>query len=678
MPWVRLHAMKDYYDMARLVEEVPGAKGTFNYVPSLWDQIESLGRGEDLDRLEIVSRKPESSLDEEERLFVAKNGFSCQYDTMIRSSPRYDALYRKYSPDAGEPEAALQADEQTLRDILVWYHLAWCNRTLREREEISRLVEKDADFTFEEKIALLDTVRTFMKEIVAYHGRLETDGRIEISTTPYYHPILPILFDPESPRIACPGMILPKGGFSLAKDAETQIARAVARHRELFGRNPDGFWPSEGSVSPEVARQMAANGVKWIATDEENLRISLGKDRLTGKEKYRPYRYGGVHFFFRDHGLSDRIGFVYQRQDTDWCIADFLQHLGNIEKSLPDDGPYVVPVILDGENCWEHYPNQGKDFLLGLYRKLAEDPRFEMTTFREALDLFENAPELERLHSGSWIDANFTTWIGDPVKNRAWSYLYKARMAVMKALENGTVPDEKRTELMEHVYAAEGSDWFWWFGEGHTSSYDAHFDHLFRRRLEAIYRLLEISPPEHLFRPLDSRWKDRRSYILPTYRIHPEINGRINHYWEWQAAGTCYPLGGSMQRSEHKIEKLLFGFDRENLYFQIHSPLIRRKNEKHETAFELQFTKPVEKRFSLPLRDDAGDGRFDGGRFAVDQLLEVALPFASLGALLEPGDAIEFQVALIVDGREEEILPEGAPIRLPFPSETFDEENWYV
>jgi len=677
MPWVRLHAIKDYFDMGRAVEEIPGATAVFNFVPSLWEQLDKIASGEWQDQHEEVCRKPASELTADERFFVAQHFFSCPYDTMIAPHPPYRELYYRFGPQ-GNPRSILTAGDASVIDLQVWYHLAWCGHTLRETPLVRRLIEKGRRFTFEEKIELLDAIRDFIREIPLFYKRLAGAGKAEISTTPYYHPILPLLLNPDSAEVACPGLRLPRERMPLEADADKQVGRAIAYHERLFGSRPAGFWPSEGSVSPETTRLFARHGVRWIATDEEVLRLSLGKAELTPLDRYRVYQHEGVCLFFRDHDLSDRIGFHYAATEPHAAVENFLARLREIRKSLPAAGDFVVPVILDGENCWEFYKDQGWPFLTELYHRIAADPDFEITTCGKVVEQdAAQAVRLHHLHSGSWIFANFTTWIGDPVKNKAWSYLYEARRTAEIALKSDSLSSNAKEELEESILAAEGSDWFWWFGEGHTSAYDSLFDELFRHRLKTIYRLIGQAAPEHLSQPVDDRWTGARRYTLPTYRIRPRINGKVGSYYEWLAAGACYPQAGAMQRAQVRFAKLLYGFDDDNLYFRLESPLFGASEMLRDASVEIVFTAPTEKRFSIPL-GDAGAAQSSGFRTAKGRCVDAAIRFSSLKDGFTPGEEIAFYVALNQDGREVERLPETMPIVLPFPTETFDDENWYV
>lgn len=681
MPWVRLHAMKDYYDMGRLVNEIDGARAVFNFVPSLWDQIEHIARGEWLDDHERLSRRNCAELTDEEKRFVAQHFFSCPYDTMIAPYPAYRDLYHRFGPQ-GAPDQIVSADPKLITDIQVWFHLAWCGHSLQEDPFVAGLMEKGANFSHDEKIHLLDLIREFIGRIPAFFREMAEKGRVELSATPYYHPILPLLLEPDAAHVACPALALPRDRFALEADARAHVRRAIERHEELFGQAPAGFWPAEGSVSPRAAEVFAEHGVRWIATDEHVLRHSLGGGELNGETKFQAYSYNGVAIFFRDLRLSDRIGFEYAHFRKDEAAADFLRHLNTIRESLPERDGFIVPVILDGENCWEFYKQHGWPFLVEFYRSLVNDPGINLVTFSEHLEQAPAPTELAHLHSGSWIGANFTTWVGDPIKNKAWNLLYQTLKAAAIAIERGTVADDKRAELQELIYAAEGSDWFWWFGEGHSSAYDSMFDLLFRKHLRAIYRLIGEEEPASLLQPVDDRWLDKRPYVLPTHTIHPRIDGTRGHYWEWLPAGVCYPQGGSMQRGQVLLSRLLFGFDDDHLFFRVETPLLVSRVATDGLTLEFRFQRPENKRFALDLRrTDWAWQTEEGLRLAVNHCIEAELPFSEIRApelAFKAGDPIEFYVVLKRDGQEVERLPQGTVIHLPYPGDCFDRENWFI
>lgn len=693
MPWVRLHAIKDYYDMARIVDEVKGAKVVINFVPSLWDQIEAIANGRELDLHEIISRKRVEDLTDDEKLYVAKHFFSCQVNTMILPYKEYKSLYFRFGPD-GDKNLVLQAKDQSICDLQVWYHLTWCGHSLREKPFVDQLFKKGSNFTHEEKTKLLDIQRELLAEIPIYYRELIKKGKIEVSSTPYYHPILPLLLEPDSAHVACPQMELPNNSFSLEKDAEWHLQSAIKNHNEIFGVNPVGFWPAEGSVSSKALEMFKENGVKWVATDEEVLRLSLKKDKLSAEEKYRLYSHKNVNIFFRDHSLSDQIGFVYQGYKAKEAVKEFMGHLHSIHEALPNEGDFVVPVILDGENCWEFYEQQGRPFLLELYSNLVNDPLIKMQTCEEIISDSSSAYNLDYLHTGSWIDANFTTWVGDPVKNRGWEYLYKARTAVAQAIESNELNEEQYSSVMREVYAAEGSDWFWWFGEGHSSEYDSMFDLLFRKRLMHIYKLLGMNIPAYLEEAVDDSIGKAR-YTLPTEMISPQMDGLAGSYMEWMSAGECSATGGSMQKSTVLVDKINFGFDREFLYLKISGNIFKNRKNLEGKQIVINLQTETNGKVKLKLAENGTEsveysesdakkvqnGQNNGIIQKLGEYLEVALPLVLLGGQFghwKQDSRIGFNVALVKSNRELERLPEDGYITFDAPDSRFVEQNWFV
>ncbi|RME19273.1 MAG: hypothetical protein D6800_14480, partial [Candidatus Zixiibacteriota bacterium] len=417
MPWVRLHATKDYLDMPLMAAAQPEVKVTFNLVPSLLDQIELYLHGGTDPHLEL-SRVNPSEASTETRLEIIDSFFLGNAATMIEPYPHFRALYRKARANGNKGESLARLfSSAELRDLQVWSNLVWADPLFREEEPLRSLFAKGRYFTEEEKHALLDWQLQLMGRIVPTYRRLLEDGHIDISFTPYYHPILPLLCDTNVALEALPSLSLPRRRFRHPEDARTQIELAAEKYRELFGRELQGMWPSEGSVSEEVAELAKDAGLKWIATDEEILHHSLAKSRLSQHENpiHAVYQVGdGLRILFRDHGLSDRIGFVYSTWPAQRAVEDFLEHIKALRRRYREHlDSTVVPVILDGENAWEYFHDDGREFLERLYARLAEDPEIETVTFSQAATEM-TAHSLPRLFAGSWINHNFRIWIGHP------------------------------------------------------------------------------------------------------------------------------------------------------------------------------------------------------------------------------------------------------------------------
>ena len=545
MPWVRLHTTRNYYQMAAILEDYPLLRVTFNLTPVLVRQMEDYAAG--AEDLYLLAAGDAESLGEEERRFLLTHYFDLNAETSIEPYPGYRELWELRGRDnraetVGEALARFTAADY--RDLQVWFHLVWTDPELREKDPfLRRLMEKGRGFTEEEKKGLLRRHREIIRATLPLYRRLDEAGQIEAITTPFYHPILPLLIDTASARRADPGLAVPP--YSAPQDAAAQLELALAFHAERFGRAPRGLWPAEHAVSPEMVPLLARAGIRWTISDEQVLARSLGVEiRRDGEGNvlnpgmlYRPYRavHGGgeVAMVFRDHVLSDLIGFEYRKMPGEEAAADLCRRLGRIRDALRGEpGNHLVTIALDGENPWEWYPGDKTVFLHALYRNLSADPGFRAVTVGSYLE--ENPPEavIDRLATGSWVDGSLARWIGSPAKNRAWELLADARSALLAAEKGDEAdgaraplpapapagqpglagghprlaarpPRERRAlrEAREHLYAAEGSDYTWWL-DSMPAHLAAPFDALLRQRLIRLYESLGRTPPPGLSQPL--------------------------------------------------------------------------------------------------------------------------------------------------------------------------------
>ena len=416
---------------------------------------------------------------------------------------------------------------------------------------------------------------------------MQDRGQLEIMTTPYTHPILPLLADTDAGRIAVPQINLPHTRFQWSEDIPRHLSIAWEMYLDRFEQEPWGLWPSEQSVSPTILPYITHQGFKWICSDEAVLGHSIGhwfhRDEAGNVSEpellYRPYRleteHGELAMVFRDHRLSDLIGFTYSGMNPRLAAADLIGHLEAIARSLkshqdnPDtalEKPWLVTIALDGENCWEYYPRDGMPFLEALYARLSRDEDIKLVTVKEFIQQFPPTATIpaQQLHSGSWVDGSFTTWIGDPVKNRAWDLLTAAREILAKHPE---ATEESNPEVWSALYAAEGSDWFWWFGEGHSSNQDQMFDRLFREHIAAIYRALNEPVPQNIYQPVDNH--QVKGDRPPQSFIHPIING-VGDEQDWERAGRIEIGGakGTMHQSS-TVQRLFYGLDHRNFYLRL-------------------------------------------------------------------------------------------------------------
>ena len=609
LPWVRLHGIKGYYDMAKIVEEVEKARVTFNLVPSLLEQLSDYAEGIGMDiYLEHTLKEP-SDLTREEKIFILSNFFHANHENMICPYPRYAELDSLRGDVSTVDQRLDQWSTQDFLDLQVWFNLTWFGQTIKDRdEEIQGLIRKGRGYSQGDKERVLAKQREVLQEVVPLYRSLADNGRIELTTSPFYHPILPLLCDTDEARNSMPGSSLPRSRFSFPEDADSQIRGGLSYHEAVFGRRPRGMWPSEGSVSDAALNLMARNGLVWTASDENILANTLrAKGReIRGREfLYQPYLWesegGQLAMFFRDHQISDLIGFVYHRWFTPDAIGDLIHRLSNLKRELPSDRPNLVSIILDGENAWEYYYRNGYDFLTGIYRGLAEHPDLEMVTFSEYLWRHPIGERTKRIHPGSWINADFGTWIGQPAKNLAWEYLTRARQDIERYTPEQL--SEEKVELAWHeMMIAEGSDWFWWLGDTHSSALDAEFDELFRIHLKNIYWILEQEAPAYLDYPIQQAAVHYGQE--PTEMIHPTLDGTVGP-GEWAPAGTySFDKGsGAMQRSQYLIERLFYGFDTYYLYLRLEGNVCSWLQGSNP-ALEESFGHEPQIQFSLTHRQD--------------------------------------------------------------------------
>ncbi|HEX9269564.1 MAG TPA: glycoside hydrolase family 57 protein [Candidatus Limnocylindria bacterium] len=507
LPWVRLHASKDYLHMARLLNEFPRVKVSFTMVPSLRDQLEDYARGADDEDTRVTMRMVEGTLSPEERAHVLSRFFSIHHGNVIAQYEEYRRLLQLAM--AARDRAELLSDDYFV-DLALWFNLAWIDPNEIESDERLRdLRDRGRRFTREDVRYVIGRQRFMASGAPHLYRSLEREGRVEVLTTPYYHPILPLLIDSASARRADPHALLPDPPFAYRDDALYQLEEATTSHQRTFSVKPRGIWPSEGAVSPETADVIAQAGLEWFASDEGVLARSAGitfeRDEIGALLEpallYRPYRLtNGVTAIFRDRELSDRIGFAYGSMSPQDAVGDLVWKLERARERLPDDGgPYIAAIILDGENAWEAYPNNGNDFLRYLYGTLQADERFETVRVSEFLDAHPANATLPSLHTGSWIDANLRVWIGEETHQRAWHALERTRRF---AQEQWGSLRQMPVSVRQPMMVAEGSDWFWWYSSRNSSPEDRVFDGLFRANCEVIWWYAGAEPPDELRTPL--------------------------------------------------------------------------------------------------------------------------------------------------------------------------------
>jgi alpha-amylase/alpha-mannosidase (GH57 family) len=578
MPWARLHALKDYFGMVAMLRDFPTLHMTFNLVPSLVAQIQDYAQQTALERAYKVAFKPVEKLTEEDRRFLLESAFQLNHQNLLNRYPRFRELWDK-SRTTDPATAARLLSAHDLLDLQALSQLAWFDEIyLAGDPQIRKLVAQERGYHEDDKSLLhLKEVEIFQKVLEEYRSASER-RQIEISTSPFYHPILPLLCDTNIAAESHPGVRLPHHRFQHPEDARDQLRAAIRLHQQVFGSKPRGLWPSEGSVSDEVLRLAAEEGFAWTATDEGVLGRSLQRDFSRrsngtvegGSELYRPHVFSSqgrrISIFFRDHQLSDLVGFVYSRMAPQAAAADLHQRIKAAGRSTSGK-PAVVSVILDGENAWEYYPANGREFLKSFYGRLASDPELKAVTATEALSVTEPGL-LAHVHPGSWINANFDIWIGAEEDNRAWDLLCQARHFYA---QNSHKAQKKNAELaQQELWVAEGSDWCWWYGPEHSTANDEEFDLLFRKHLSNLYRLLGGLPADELAEPI-KRPRTKALGVPPTGHIQPRIDGVVSSYFEWLGAGLYLPdpRSGSMHGAAGVWEALYYGFSSEALFLRL-------------------------------------------------------------------------------------------------------------
>ena len=581
LPWTRLHALKDYYGMVKLLDEFPNVHQTFNLVPSLIHQIEDYVSGEAQDPFLQVASRPAKDLTPEERRFALQYLFQAHPVNVIGRYPRYRELFEKFRSADDIPE---KADKyflpQDFTDLQVLSQIGWFDEYFLDEKDIADLIRKGRNYSLDDQRFVIARERELLARVLPAHAEAARKGSVEISTSPFYHPILPLVCDTQMGAVSTSGLPLPRNRYRHPEDAREQLQRGLDLHEKVFGLRPQGVWPSEGSVSEEVLGIAHKLGVKWMATDEGVLGRSLGMffsrdgngylNADLAHRLYTIYRYENagaeMNMIFRDHTLSDLIGFVYSGMPPQDAASNLMHKIKESAQPILRNGQdAMVPIILDGENAWEYYPRSGREFLRRFYDALQRDPGVEAVTVTEAIARHKNKAQLKSLVPGSWINANFNVWIGAPEDNKAWDYLYEAREFYAHKAAGAT--DAQRKLAWEELLIGEGSDWNWWYGPEHHSANDRDFDELYRKHLSNVYQALGGIPPDYLAQPITGGVA-RPEFTPQSAYIHPRITGDMVRYFEWMGAAghTADKRSGSMHGKQFLMDCVYAGIDEKYVY----------------------------------------------------------------------------------------------------------------
>jgi alpha-amylase/alpha-mannosidase (GH57 family) len=696
LPWVRFHGTKDYLDMAEILIDFPYIKQTYNFTPSLLEQIVDYTENNAKDQYLNLTLKKASELDMEEKFFILENFFLANWDNMIKPFPRYYELLMKRGLHFIRNDlirAIRYFSDGDFLDLQVLFNLCWIDPLFRKKDPfLKMLVDKGRDYTEEDKYMLISKQFSILKEIIPRYSEMVKRGQIELSVSPFYHPILPLLCDTSSARIAMPGVNLPQKRFSHPEDAEKQIRMGLDYFERLFGYRPTGMWPSEGSVSEEALRIASNEGIKWIGTDEDILSISIGKQLRDASRNviepgilYKPYIFENVSVIFRDHNLSDLIGFVYPKWDSKKAAEDFISKLIHVWTIMPKDKPQLLSIILDGENAWEYYKNDGHDFLRYLYEGLSKEKRLKTVTVSEYINEHDKGEPLNRLHAGSWINANYGVWIGHEEDNIAWDYLTETRndLDIFQKMN----PEKNLAEAWKAIYIAEGSDWNWWYGDEHSTETQKDFDELFRTNLMKVYKEIGKDAPQHLFIPVLREDRSISPAITIRGFIEPKIDGVVTSYYEWYQGAhmDIKKYGGSMHKAESILSNLYYGFNKDNLFLRI-DPAIPFIELPDNTKFSINIVKPSQIKIIISVKpllnaelfrksDENWEKIKDISDFAVQDIFEIGISFTDLNA--REKDEINLFISIIKNGEELERCPWRGYITLTVPTPDFEAMMWY-
>ncbi len=721
LPWVRLHALKDYYGMVKLLDEFPDVHQNFNLVPSLVAQIQDYVGGHAHDPfLDLVS-KPSQELTPADRRFALQYLFQANPVNMIGRYPRYRELWERYRATCDRPEGPeAYFVTRDYADLQVLSQLAWFDEYFLDEPEIAALVQKGEDFSRDDQELVIAKEREMLGKVLPAYAAAARRGSIELSVTPYYHPILPLLCDTNVGGQSTPGLNLPTRRFRRPEDVTLQIERALDSHEALFGVRPKGLWPSEGGVSEEAVMLAGRQGIEWTATDEGVLGRSLdfnfareSGDRLSAdaaERLYNIYRYEkgdtAMHMVFRDHRLSDLIGFVYSGMPAQDAANHLLENIKNSAQPVLQRGQdAVVSIILDGENAWEYYPQSGREFLRRFYDALQRDPEIEPVTISEAIakhkpDAFG---QLHQLVPGSWINANFNVWIGAPEDNHAWDLLSEARDYYDRHAQR--VSEAQRKLAWEELLIAEGSDWNWWYGPEHHSANDHDFDELYRKHLSNVYHALEGVPPEELSTPIITGVV-RPSHNPQSAYVSAKVDGLVSGYFEWMGAAsyTSDQRTSAMHGKQFLLDAVFAGLDADSvsgrLDFQHSVPEgayrlvvnfeVRRDGhdrkspmESYRLAVDAQgamlqkwvLSNGEEQHKLASFSSDDGASGTNGVEVALQEIFEFRVPFELIGAQQE--SRIRLRFAIWRDHLPVDSLPLEGWIDLFAVSEAELENNLY-
>lgn len=722
MPWARLHAIKDYLDMLLILDKYPKIKLNFSLVPVLLDTIEDYGNNDGHDIHSKLTITPTNELTDDDKLYILNYFFDANYENIISKNPRYNELYiKRYS----NPEIGINDfSEQEYADIMMLFNLVWFDNIWKDvYPELRAFEEKGRNYDLKDRQELIELNRKIIRQIIPTFKKYQDDGRIEIITSPYNHPILPILINPNDLKTQSFKYELPDCKIALMIDVKEQLRMAIEKITNTFGRAPKGIWPSEHCISQKTLDVLANMGAEWVITDESVLSNSIKKEfvrdfrgcyedpyDVCSLYLYKTKREKEINIVFRDGVIPNLITFEYPHHDSILCANDLFDRIKTVYDKLKNspDKKHILTIAMDGENCWDNYAQDGAVFLNRLYSLINDDKNIKTVLISEYVEKNkESEKPLKKVTSGSWVNQEFQLWIAEPTKNLAWKYLVQARNDLKEAEKSGRLSKEQIKAAKSEIYIAEGSDWFWWFGEPNNSGQDHIFDFMYREHLKNVYIIIEKPIPSYLQTPLMTFMG--KPLKNPKREITPLINGIAKDNDEWLQAGCIDIPDGPILQENKLFNRIYFGNDKDNLYlrfdinkymqdskesfkeyFSIYvyiktyndyieqtSPA-RTTNKKdfihpilldgytHEIKFALTPARKYPLQFSKAIKDGLWELQWGHNvKYAHKDIFEISIPFDDIG--VKSGENFEFFFITGCSGVTEDIFPKDVPLSMARP-----------
>lgn len=722
MPWARLHAIKDYLDMLIILDKFPEIKLNFSLSPDLLDMINDYANNDGHDIHSKLTITPVNELTADDKLYILNYFFDVNYENIISKFPRYNELYLKRY---GREEISIDDfTNQEYSDIMALFNIAWFDPIWENTyPELKKLIKKGKNYNIRDRIQIIELNRTIIKQIIPTYKKYQEEGRIEILTSPYNHPILPILIDKNDLKVPSLKYPLPDINIDFADDAKEQILLGIKKIKELFGKAPKGFWPSEHFISQKTLDLLASLGIEWAVTDESVLANSLNKEFIRDFRgcyedpydvcslyKYQNKQNGKINLLFRNSIMASLIGFEYAHRDSILSANDLFDRIKTIYDKLKNspDEKHILTIAMDGENSWDTYPNDGATFLERVYSLISNDPNISTVLVSDYIKKNQKTEKpLKKITTGSWLNQEFQLWIAEPTKNLAWQYLAETKQAFEEALKSGKLSKQQIEMAKSEIFIAEGSDWFWWYGEPNNSEQDNIFDFLFREHLKNVYNIIDKTIPEELEMPLIAFMG--KPLKNPRRQITPNINGIIKDNNEWMSAGCIDIPTGPVIKETKLVNRIYFGTDKDNLYirFDTNSYFINSTNcfkeyfsiyvyiktynaslnqtssvrttNKTETTHpvladkythEIKYALTPNRKFPFQFSKSIPGGLWElqwehSIKYIQKEIFETSIPYKDLG--VRPGESFEFFFLTGCSGVTEEIYPKDVPLSLTRP-----------